>query len=312
MVKGSNADHKDRRLILAVIGALLLLLGLAVGLIAPVEMYCFYLFSEGGRFQYEGFRFGSFMFGNIAGQIVGYYLIAALCIPLGYGHLRLRRWARTLVLTLCGCWLVVGAPLTLVFLFILFASKEISLVAALLAVLLVGASYPALPMLLRRFYQGRNVRLTFEARDPNPHWIERFPIPVLVLGFLFAFYAIVLHVPIFFNGLFPLFGTWLTDLPGIWASSVSIACLVGLTWGIFEQKAWAWWGSLVYLTLLTLSAVGTFATSRYLTLLSKMNLPPKEVDILDGLPLHGIHFAGFIGVPLVLTLGLLIRSKRHF
>ena len=40
-------------------------------------MYCFYLFSEGGRFHYEGFGFGSFMFGNIASQIVGYYLIAA-------------------------------------------------------------------------------------------------------------------------------------------------------------------------------------------------------------------------------------------
>jgi hypothetical protein len=129
---------------------------------------------------------------------------------------------------------------------------------------------------------------------------------------LFTFYAIILHVPIFFNGIFPLFGVWLSGLQGIWMSSVSIACLVCLTWGMFGQKRWAWWGSLVYFALMTLSTVVTLSTSRYLELLSKMNLPPKEVDMLDGLPLHGIHIAGFIGVPLVLTLGVLIWSKRHF
>ena len=109
--------------------------------IGPLEMYCFYLFSEGGRFHYEGFGFGSFMFANIAAQIVGYYLIALVAIPLGYGHVkRLRwartlsltngassrvriqegyghvkrlRWARTLSLTLLGFWLVAGIPLFL-------------------------------------------------------------------------------------------------------------------------------------------------------------------------------------------------------
>ena len=96
----SNADYRDRSLILAVIGVLLLFVGIGAAFLGPAEMYCFYLFSEGGRFHYGGFGFGSFMFGNIAGQIVGYYLIAALFIPLGYGHLKVRRWARTLSLTL--------------------------------------------------------------------------------------------------------------------------------------------------------------------------------------------------------------------
>jgi hypothetical protein len=62
-----------------------------VGFFGPLEMYCFYLFSEGGHFYYEGFGFGSFMFGNIASQIIGYCLIAAVCVPLGYGHLATRR-----------------------------------------------------------------------------------------------------------------------------------------------------------------------------------------------------------------------------
>ena len=77
-------ETRDRRPILVIIGVLLLLVGLGAAFLGPVEMYCFYLFSEGGRFHYDGFGFGSFMFGNIAWQIVGYYLIALVAVPLGY------------------------------------------------------------------------------------------------------------------------------------------------------------------------------------------------------------------------------------
>ena len=83
------------------------------------------------------------MFGNIACQVIGYYLIALLFIPLGYGHLRTRRWARTLSLTSLGLWLVLGVPLSVVFLFILFASKDLSPVGALIVVILLGLSYLA-------------------------------------------------------------------------------------------------------------------------------------------------------------------------
>ena len=100
-------NHKDRSLILALIGAPLLLIGTAAALLGPAEMYCFYLFSDGGRFHYGGFGFGSFMFGNIAAQIVGYYLIAIVLIPLGYGHLRARRWTRPLSLALLWSWLAI-------------------------------------------------------------------------------------------------------------------------------------------------------------------------------------------------------------
>ncbi len=85
-------EHRDRRLVLVALGLVLLLAGIGCAFLGPVELYVFYLFSEGGRFSYDGFRFGSFMFGNIAIQVAGYYLAAAVLVPLGYGHLRLRRW----------------------------------------------------------------------------------------------------------------------------------------------------------------------------------------------------------------------------
>ena len=96
----NDIDSRIYGLIIKVVGILMLLTGVFAAVVGLVEIYCFYLFSEGGRFHYEGFGVGAFMFANIASQIVGYYLIAAVGISLGYGHLVGRRWARALALTL--------------------------------------------------------------------------------------------------------------------------------------------------------------------------------------------------------------------
>jgi hypothetical protein len=305
-------DYRDRRLILTIIGIFLLLVGVAAALLGPAEMYCFYLFSEGGRFHYEGFGFGSFMFGNIACQIIGYYVIAAVLIPLGYGHLRGRGWARTLSLALLWSWLVVGLPLTIVFFLILVASKELSLTAVIIAVVVCGLSYFVAPGLLIRFYRSRNVRLTFEARDPRSYGIERLPIPILVLCALYLLYAVVLHIPIFFNGIFPFFGTFMVETQGILVLDALIALLLCLTWGTLESRLWAWWGSLISFSLMTLSTILTFLQSSYLEILEIADFPPTEMAFLDGVPLQGYHLAVFFGVPLLATLGIIIASRQHF
>jgi hypothetical protein len=305
-------EFQDRRPILTVVGMLLLSVGFVSAFLGPIEMYCFYLFSEGGRFSYEGFGFGSFMFGNLAVQIVGYYLIAMLCIPLGYGHLRVRRWARTVFLVLLWCWLVVGLPLTVIFLMALFSAKDLTPIVALVLTVLLLLSYPLVPLLLIRFYNGKNARETFERRDPNQYWIGRQPMPVLVLGALSVFYAIVLHVPIFFNGLVPFFGQWLSGLQGIVVLTILIMGLLSLAWGILNRWLWAWWGSLIYFCLLTASSVLTLVRTSYLDLLAKMNLPPTEVEFLDGVPLQGWHLAAFVGLPLVLTVVAILLARQSF
>ncbi len=307
-----NMDYRDRSLILAVIGVLLLFVGIVAAFFGPAEMYCFYLFSEGGRFHYDGFGFGSFMFGNIASQIIGYYLIAMVCIPLGYGHLRMRRWARTLSLTLLGFWLVAGVPLIVVFMFMLFSAKELSLAGALIAVISVILSYTLVPGLLIWLYRSRDVKLTFETRDPNSYWIEAVPLPVLVLGSLFLLYAIALHILIFFNGILPVFGVWLFDLQGVLLIDILIMCLVCLIWGTLRLRTWAWWGSLVYFGLMTLSSILTLSRSSLLDILSAMHLPKMEIEILQRMPLHGLHFAPLIGIPLLATLGIIVYSRRYF
>ena len=305
-------DYRDRRLILRAIGLVLLLVGATAAIFGPLEMYVFYFFSEGGRFHYEGFGFGSFMFGNLALQIMGYYCIAALALPLGYGHLKARRWARTLALTLLWSWLVVGAPLAIVFFLILLTAKELSIAAVIIAIVSLGLSYPFLPLLLIRFYRSRDLQRTLEDHDPGSYWTERLPLPILVLSFLYLFYAVVLHVPIFFRGIFPVFGTFFFDLEGFALLVASILWLGLLLWGTLRQRAWAWWGATLYFLLLTVSTLLTFATTTYADLLARMQFPPTEVEILDGVPLQGFHLALFFGLPLVLTLVAILRSRGCF
>lgn len=175
-------DYKNCRPLLIVFGVALLLAGTAAAFLGLVELYVFSAFSLGGRFCYEGF--GSFMFGNIAAQIAAYYLVAAIGIPLGYGHLRMRRWARTLTLTLLWFWLVVGAPLTPVLMFMLLTVKDLSLLGGAILIAAGVRVYPVGPALLIGLYRSRDVRLTFERRDLRSYWTETTPSAILVLGTL--------------------------------------------------------------------------------------------------------------------------------
>jgi hypothetical protein len=307
-----NSIYRDRRRVLIVIGSLLLLGGIAVGLLAPLEMYCFYLFSAGGRFAYEGFGFGSFMFGNIAAQIAGYYLIAAVLVPLGIGHIRLRRWARTLAITLAWTWLVIGAPIVILAGFILLGTKDLTLPAALSALIILALLYLVLPGLVVRFYGGANVRRTFDAADAGGVDLEKIPMQILVLAALFLFFTVVMHLLILFNGIYPAFGVFLYGLPGIALIDISILCLIVLIWGILRRHPWAWWGTVILWGLFTVSLCLTWVNTDYPSLLAGLAFPAREMDMLDGIPLQGFHLAILTGIPCFITWILALASKRFF
>ena len=136
--------------------------------------------------------------------------------------------------------------------------------------------------------------------------------PVLVLGILHLFYVLVLHLPIFFNGAFPLFGIFLSGLRGILLLDISIVCLLFLTWGVMTLRMWGWWGSLAYWVLMVSSTMSTFATVSYLDILAVARFPATEMEILDGLPLKGFHFAVLAAIPLLATLGVVLLARPHF
>lgn len=280
----NNKKFKDRRKILYAIGVILLAIGITCIFIAPMEVVCFYFFIEGGRFHFDGFNFGSLMFSFIAVQIIGYYIIAAVSIPLGYGHLKLKLWVKRLSLALLWFWIIVGMPLTILFAIALAASKEPSL---WLVITIMPLMYPIVPAVLIWFYRKKDVELTLKSRDKKMYLLDKIPMPVLVILFLFSFYILTLQVLLLFRGIYPFFGVLLLDLKGSFVISISIMIFLLLLWGLFRLKAWAWWGSVVYFGITTVSFLLTFSIKSLSDIYPLMNFAPLEIEIFQNLPFQG-------------------------
>lgn len=293
-------------------GALLLALGGSAALLAPAEMYCFYLFSEGGRFAYDGFGFGSFMFGIIAAQIAGYYLIAAALIPLGYGHLRLRPWSRVLGEGLVRVWIVAGLPLIAASLFVFAGTKAPSTSSAVAALVAATVSYVLLPFIALSFYRGSRTASVFSRTRGTHASCDGLAPRLVAICLLDVVYITAFHLLILFNGVFPVFVGWLSGLPGILVLDVLILALGILLWGTWQRRLWAWRGQLVYFGIMAVLWIGALARTRWDELLRLLSFPVYEVKILENMPLHGGHLAVLVGVPLILTLTTLIQARACF
>jgi hypothetical protein len=195
---------------------------------------------------------------------------------------------------------------------VLVSSKDVALPFVIVAGVLLAASYFLLPGLGTRFYNSPGTRQSFRMRGTSPAWIETIPVPVLALGYVFAFFLLVLHTHIYFNGVFPLFGVWLSGLPGIVAIDLATCALAVVLWGTLRRRTWAWWGGLAYFSLTALSYVLTLLSSTWQGILSTADFPAYEVAILQGIPAQGYHLAILVGVPFGLTIGLIVRAKPCF
>jgi len=235
--------EKSTNFVLSIIGFLFLFVGIVAAFFGPAEIYCYYLFSEGSRFHFQGFGFGSFLFGNITMQIVGYYIIAILFIPLGYGHLKRQSWIRSFSLSLIWVWFIFGIILIPMLLFIIVSFKQFSIFMLIVIGFLLLLSYTILPILLIRFYQNQNLKSVLKS---NSYLIDKYPIPILTLTFMYLFYFIVFHFLLLHKGIFPLFGTWLIDVKGFFFITPSIIYFVILILGTLIRKLWAWWAALFY------------------------------------------------------------------
>jgi hypothetical protein len=163
------------------------------------------------------------------------------------------------------------------------------------------------------FYKSAKVRTVFEAHDPNLYWTERYPFPLLAVLLLFLISIIVLHIAMFFQAMFPMFGRISLGRDSVYILALCSLIFVVLIYGIARLKLWAWWGSLVYVSLLTVSSVMTFSRYRFYDIVQMMNLPAYELEFINKMLLiHDYRLVGLITVPLLAALILLIYSRQYF
>lgn len=299
------------------IGLVLVFTGLVAAYFAPLEIYVLYLFSAGGSLAYDGFRVGTLWFAVLVVMNLGYYAVAAICLPAGIGHLKLRRWGYTLTRLFLWFWLGAGLWLAGNLLLLLPTALRLDLSPGALALRLTVSSAAAvagligLPLLVLRFYHGEQVRQAFAQSDPHEYWTERTPFPVLALLLLDLALIAGLHVTVFCQCFFPFFGTLLSGRAAISWIALCILVLVILIYGTARLQRWAWWGSAAFFALLSLSTVITFTPYRFYDIIDKMGLPAYELDFLARMTLlHDFPLVFLLAAPLLAALGLVLASWR--
>jgi hypothetical protein len=302
--------HKAK-MIIKILGILQLMIGFGSLLIAPIEIYCFYLFKEGGPFFYNGFGIGSFIHGLIIAQILALYAIGILFISIGYGHLSYKPWTLNLSRGSILYWIIFGVPM-MVFFLPLLTMKEINtqypiLILVIIAVLLIII----IPTLLLLFYNQNNVRDLFLNRNHNDIIKKLIPARNYLLLLVYCQFILFFHIMIFYNGLFPFFGRFVTGLVGISIYSVLIILITLFIYGLFKRLRIIWTASISVFCLITISTLITIPIYQYTSIIEKLNFPKLEHHIFIKFPLKSIHLLIPVAFILIITVILILRVKEY-
>jgi hypothetical protein len=304
---------------LKIVGAITIAVGLVAAYYGPLEVYVFYMFSPGGRFHYDGFAVGTLWFAYLVLQNLGYYLVAALLLPIGIGTFKLRRWAYTLTRALLWLWVGAGLLFSLNWTVLAYYQWHTNPSDPTIYVRIVVFSFIfcifslVIPILLLWFYSRKTVRCSFENFDHHQYWTERYPFPMLIVLGIVIMGILAFHEALFLQGLFPLFGEIIWGRTGVRWLAGSILIQLIILYGLVKLKKWAYWSALLYYGLLSLSAALSFNKYTVADLFAEMTLPAFETDFLSSLVfLDGINLA-LVTVPVLLVLlFILVFSGRYF
>ena len=299
-------------LLIKILGILQLAIGLLSLGIAPLEIYSYYLLSEGGRFYYDGFGVGSFLYGLIFAQIIGYYFIAFIFITIGYGHLKLKNWALKLSKSCIWFWILFGLPIMMFFLPLL-SMKEIDVKYPIFfSAFIILLFIVIIPGLLLSFYNQKNVKELFKNRNYSDVGIRNIPMNGYLLLLVYILYIMIFHIMLFYKGIFPLFGTFLIDFKGLLFHDLCILLMFLLIYGLIKRKFWTWILSITFFVLMSISTITTLINYQYINIIELLDFPKVENDIFMKLPLKSSYIIMAIVGILLLTIIMIIKTKNYY
>jgi hypothetical protein len=249
-----------------------------------------------------------------------YLGLAAYYLATGMGSVRLRRWARPVVLAVSWIWLVTGVfslAVTSVFLPKMMEQARPPGIDAEAFSFAQGCTFfflvifdLILPGLFVTFYGRPDVRATFERRDPVPRWTDRCPTSVLGLVFVLAYAALAMLL----SAVVPIFGAG----PVSALVCLGIAALLALlAWSTYNLRPWAWWAVLLLWLLGALSAA-SFAQQGldWKQLYGQMGVPADQVAMVEKMGLFEFlrspEMLGLIAALVLGTLVFLLWVRRYF
>lgn len=313
---------KDRSTWLVAFGVVLLCFGgLCTLLTAMLIFMAIAALTLGPQAVQQGLQFGPMVTGALV-----YGILAGWLIAMGYGSIRARRWARSLLVATSWLGLVCGGAGTIgmfVFMGDMFAQMEQQSqmppgTGHIMTLLIYGFAvtfYIIIPGTLLLFYSGRNVKATCEYRNPEPSWTDAVPLPVLVQVVLLASYAVGILSMAGYRFATPFFGITLTGVLGAIAIlSISLCCAL-LARGCYRLQPAAWWGTVALVLFWGTSAFVTFVRGDMMEFYEAMGMPEAQLKTIRPL-LEGGSLQSLVlwATPLwlVAIMGFFVYTKRYF
>lgn len=313
---------KDRSTWLVAFGVVLLCFGGLAGLLTAMMIFmAFAAVALGTGAEQQGLQAGAMVTGALV-----YGLLAAWLMSMGYGSIRARRWARSLVVATSWIGLVCGGAGTICMFFFMgdmFSQMEKQSqmppgTGDVMTLFIYGFAvtfYIVIPGTLLLFYSGKNVKATCEYRNPEPNWTDGVPVPVLVQVVLLASYAVGILSMAGYRFATPFFGITLTGAVGAIAIlSISLCCVL-LARGCYRLQPTAWWGTVALVSFWGTSAFVTFVRGDIMSFYEAMGMPEVQLNSIRPL-VEGGSMQSLVmwATPLWLVgiMGFFVYTKRYF
>lgn len=262
----------------------------------------------------------------LVAAILGVLMAATGGIWLGIGSIQCRRWARALILCLAWISLVSGTISLISMLIHAGAMKEAfqlqsrqELPALAATFILVGTIVMsafmniAVPGIAVLFYRSPHVRRTCEARDPQPRWTDRCPLPVLAVCLMQAMGALYLLAMPSLGYAIPFAGGLITGAPArlIWCA-VIVLLLYSMR-GFYRLDRTAWTVYLIATFVLSAGAIATFVRIDLLDYYRAIGLSDSQLALMAQNPFSRATQSPWIYLSyLAITFGYLLYVRRYF
>ncbi len=299
--------------LIRVLGVILLVIGLIGLFYGPLEIYCFYMFSAGGQFYYDGFQIGSLWFAYLTIQNAVYYIVAFFMIPIGIGTIKLKNWGRKLSLNLLYIWLIVGISLTISFITTTpQLSQKLNLFVTLIIFVFICLMGIIIPFILIKIYNSQKIKHLFKNKSNN--CIDKISQVILLVCCLNILFILFLHTSPLFQYIFPLFGKIIIHREAVPYISICVVFLAILTYGYYKKYLLAFWGLIVYYGLLLVSIILTFSKYSVSEIITLLNYPVHEQNVMIPLLYFVTNYTltAFLASFITITLCLIIYSRKSF
>jgi len=314
--------YKDRTVGLIAFGILTVLLGCAAGLLGVFMAFSQSLVPQDQRMPA----------GSLVPAIGMYVVIGVILIVLGIGSAMARRWARALLLIFSWAWLAIGViemvAMAIIMPMILANVPAVAAApgqsapptAAFMGIFMVimfgflGFFFILLPGIWTFFYYSPHVKATVEARNPNPSWTDRCPLPVLALSlWMWLCVPWMLVMPLTGMWVMPLFGMLLTGYPAGVVCLLFAAIMAVVGWLTYRVDIRGWWTIVIFMILACISGIITFSLHNMIEIYQLMHYPQAQIDQLQKLGLFNGHaFVWVMILTMVPVFGYLLFVRRYF